>query len=185
MPEGLSKDLDLPSSSMVIEEEKIEGSSEKDPVSSLVLVEDSKGSVGEAGNQMNVSLDAAVVQENLSEDPGRPLSSMVEVEKIDDSSEKDIVLVSLEDPKGSVAEAGNQIDVASGAGVEQEPVSEDLGLPAPSMAVELVKQEPVSEDSGLPTFSMAVEQEKTEVLSEKDPNGSSVSQELEIGGRRD
>ncbi|XP_044499967.1 chromatin structure-remodeling complex protein SYD-like isoform X2 [Mangifera indica] len=155
MPENLSKDLDLPSSSMVIEEEKIEESSAKDLVGGLVSVEDLKGSVG---NQMNASSDAGVVQENLSEDPGRPLSSLVVVEdKIDDLSEKDTVLESLEDPKGSEAEAGNKIGFASGFGVEQEPVSETLDLPAPSMAVE---------------------QEKTEVLS-KDPIGSSVSQELE------
>ncbi|XP_044485654.1 chromatin structure-remodeling complex protein SYD-like isoform X2 [Mangifera indica] len=154
MPKNLSKDLDLPSSSMVIEDENFEESSEKDPGSSLVSVEDFKGSVGKAGNQMKVSLGAGVVQENLSEDSGMTLTSLVvEEEKTDYSSEKDIVLVSLEDPKGSVAEAGNQIDVASEAGVEQEPVSDHLVLPAPSMEVE---------------------QEKTQALSEKDPVGVSV-----------
>ncbi|GAY36040.1 hypothetical protein CUMW_019990 [Citrus unshiu] len=144
-----SEELGLPSLSSVTKEEKIDGSLDKDPDSNLVVLEDSKGSIGD---QMDCCQSGVVVPENLS-DFCQPSSSLAPWEaKIDGSSEKDPVSSQsvLEGSKETVAEAGDQMDIS----IMPEKLPEHLGIPA----------------------SLATPEEKTEG-SEKDPDSSFAAQE--------
>ncbi|KAK3204717.1 hypothetical protein Dsin_018763, partial [Dipteronia sinensis] len=130
---ALPENLDLPSSSLAMEEEKTDGFSENDPVKTLVtLLVDSKECVTEADDKMDHS---GVMPANL----GLPSSSLAtEEEKIDGCSEKDSVgsLVSLEDLKESAAEVGDQTVVSQGGGAVPENISDDLDQYSPSLALE-------------------------------------------------
>ncbi|XP_024039562.1 chromatin structure-remodeling complex protein SYD isoform X2 [Citrus clementina] len=144
-----SEELGLPSLSSATKEEKIDGSLDKDPDSNLVVLEDSKGSIGD---QMDCCQSGVVVPENLS-DFCQPSSSLAPWEaKIDGSSEKDPVSSQsvLEGSKETVAEAGDQMDIS----IMPEKLPEHLGIPA----------------------SLATPEEKTEG-SEKDPDSSFAAQE--------
>ncbi|KAL5848130.1 hypothetical protein ACOSQ4_006143 [Xanthoceras sorbifolium] len=118
-----------------MEEETIEGCAEKDPISNLAALEDSKAFAVEADNKTNVSQGGAL-PENL----GLLSSSLAtEEETTEGCSEKDPVsnLVAQMDSKECVAEAYDKMD--------QGGVMPEMGLPSSSLATEEEKMEGWSE----------------------------------------
>jgi len=91
LPQDVSEDIDLPSSSMVAEK-NIEDSSDMGPVGSSITLEESKVSEAEIVDQMTVSRVCGTVPGNALENMDLPqCSSATEGENIEGLSEKDPV----------------------------------------------------------------------------------------------
>ncbi|KAI9386401.1 hypothetical protein POPTR_010G019150v4 [Populus trichocarpa] len=110
-------------SSLVIEEDQVEGSSEKGALCFSVIVQNSGGSEAEAGKQLDASHAETLVRENVSENMVSPRSSLVsEAPVVEGSSEQDIFgfSVVLETSKGSATNNEVQVNPSQVDGVVPE-----------------------------------------------------------------
>ncbi|XP_015874475.3 chromatin structure-remodeling complex protein SYD isoform X3 [Ziziphus jujuba] len=134
MPEDIvSEKVDVVTSSLETQEEKAEGSSGNNRMSSLEAVVESKGS--EVDGQLGASQVSTVLPDNdRSENMALPAPSMVtEEQKLEGLFEDGIVsLVVLEESKGSPAEMGDKVDVSQDCRMVAEIESENLDEPPPS-----------------------------------------------------
>ncbi|XP_061976128.1 chromatin structure-remodeling complex protein SYD-like isoform X3 [Populus nigra] len=110
-------------SSLVIEEDQVEGSSEKGALCFSIIVQNSGGSEAEAGQQLDASHAETLVRENVSENMVSPRSSLVsEAPVVEGSSEQDIFgfSVVLETSKGSATNNEVQVNPSQVDGVVPE-----------------------------------------------------------------
>ncbi|KAL9390526.1 hypothetical protein Peur_019131 [Populus x canadensis] len=110
-------------SSLVIEEDQVEGSSEKGALCFSIIVQNSGGSEAEAGQQLYASHAETLVRENVSENMVSPRSSLVsEAPVVEGSSEQDIFgfSVVLETSKGSATNNEVQVNPSQVDGVVPE-----------------------------------------------------------------
>jgi len=110
-------------SSLVIEEDQVEGSSKKGALCFSVIVQNSGGSEAEAGEQLDASHAETLVRENVSENMVLPRSSLVsEAPVVEGSSEQDIFgfSVVLETSKGSATNNEVQVNPSQVDGVVPE-----------------------------------------------------------------
>ncbi|KAF9673309.1 hypothetical protein SADUNF_Sadunf10G0010700 [Salix dunnii] len=110
-------------SSLVIEEEQVEGSSEKGALCCSVIVQNSGGSEAEAGEQLDASHVDTLVRENVSENMVSTKSSLVsEAPLVEGTYEQDTFgcSVVLGTSKGSVTNKEVQADASQVDGVVPE-----------------------------------------------------------------
>lgn len=176
--ENKSENIDMPSSSIVVEK-RIEDS-DVGPVGSSVAVEESKGCKAEMDDGMTVCQVPGNASENMDL---AQCSSATEGESIEGLSEKG--------PVGSlvaVEESNDQVNVSHDCGVvREENIPEDIHMPSSSIGTgeekvedSSVREENLSEDIHMPSSSIATEEEKVE-HSNISPVASSVALEESKG----
>ncbi len=121
VPESISEPVVLPSSSLAEEDKKIEGLSDKGPVSGSVPLEESKGSETETGDQM-IAFQAGLIVtgDTVSEHVDLPSSSLgTEEEDMEGLPEKGPISssVPLEESNCPKAEMGDRIDASQVGGL--------------------------------------------------------------------
>ena len=125
--ENISENIDLPSSSIAIEETEVD-TSNLGPVGSSVALEDSKQSEAQMEAEMNVSQDCGIVLENLSEDMDvLHCPSTTKGENIEGLSDKGPVnsIVAMGESNCSKPEMDDQMDaVDSSEAVDESKGSE-------------------------------------------------------------
>jgi hypothetical protein len=159
--ENISENIDLPSSSIAIEETEVD-TSNLDPVDSSVALEDSKQSEAEMDGQMNVSQVCGIVPENVSEEMDLlQCPSATKGENIEGLSEKGPVssIVAMEESDCSKPEMDDQMDASQVHTFEADKISENMDLPVSSSATEGENVEGLSEKGSVDS-SKAVDESK-------------------------
>ncbi|KAF2287707.1 hypothetical protein GH714_002396 [Hevea brasiliensis] len=145
----------VPTSSSVMEDEKMEGASEKSPHGILAAVDESRSSKIENSHPMaesevdGIGPEASLIPEG---------SEMSEV-AIDGRIQHVDSLIASMDSKGSEVEVGDEVSHSEAGGIVPEKVSADTGFPSSSL---VIQDETTEDPPGKDTVSTSVAGEKSQ-----------------------